>query len=246
MLQSRVRTTFSVLSSVTGWGLAVASVGASFSLIGSGQVKMPVAILGPGLTLVFLLLHVLRPAIVSVWIGALWAILGLSVLVAQAADGSTATVFGLLPERFLVVLLGVLYLVAGFHIARSHLLGRTMRIVLLGLGVWAFSAIPGALFNQLGLWDLLLWRGSPHWLPPAASPFEPTFVGINAFLICALSVAFFDTFCRALDRDIRHGAVFALLFVLIFLSLRFLLDRYEQRHMPSFRTMVREAVKMRP
>jgi hypothetical protein len=139
--------------------------------------------------------------------------------------------------------LGALYLNAGAYSALTPLLRPAMRLVVLVSGLWAAWVVPYAGLHGLTMADLITVKGLP--VPPGltAAHLDPTFVGVNAFLICALATGLVDLFFRLVRRDWGNaGAVLAFV-ILLFFGERSLLNKYDSLQMGNFRTIVKEAFR---
>jgi hypothetical protein len=176
----------------------------------------------------------------AAWAFTQWALLvTLAVLQFKSASPLSAR----LSETALVWALGLLYLNAGLYCAATPLLRPATRLILLVLGLWAISAVPYGVFHGLTLTDLIAVKGLPVPAGLAAAHLDPTFVGVNAFLICALATGLVDLFFRLVRRNWgAAGAVLAFV-ILLFLGERTLLNRYDAQHLANFRTIVREAFR---
>jgi hypothetical protein len=186
---------------------------------------------------------VLAPRAVSVWAAALAAAFTLMAGAARLAEASPTPVLGLAPETLLIALLGMLYLIAAAYVHVCPLLEPRMKLVLMVLAVWALAGVGTGLGRGLTLWDLVMRRGSPF---EGVGPYvDPTFIGVNAFLICVMASALFDLFAQLIARDWRRASALLALVVTLFAGERFLLERFDARSLPSFRTVLREAVSPR-
>lgn len=209
------------------------------SLLG---IDKPLAAAGPGGALMLAALAVIAPERFSPWSGALWSVLGLMATVARLADAGPDPILGLAPETALILLLFVVYMMAAGYVVACPLLERKMKGCLLALGLWGFLGVPIALAHGMTLWDMVLRKANP--LGGIANPYlDPTFVGVNAFLICALAAGFFDLFSRLIQRDFRRGFAVLALVLTLFAGERYMLERYDARGLPSFRTVVRDATR---
>lgn len=207
------------------------------------KVDRPLAGAGPGGALILGALAVVGPARFSPWSAALWSALALMGSVARLAEAGPEPILGLAPETALVALLGLVYALAAGYVVACHLLDLKMKTVLLVLGAWSALAVPLALARGLTLWDLVQRKANPLAGTRANPYLDPTFVGVNAFLICVLAAGLFDLFSRLVHRDWRRGASTLVLVLTLFAGERYLLDRYDARGLPSFRTVVRDAVR---
>lgn len=226
------------------WGLFVFALGAASYLIPAlWKVDRPLVGAGQGGALILGSLAIIGPRRFSSWSAALWAVLALMASVARLADSGPDPIFGMAPETALVMLLGVVYAVAGGYTIACPLLDVRMKSCLLVIGTWGALGVPVALLHSLTLWDLVLRKGNPLAGTSANPYFDPTFVGVNAFLICVLAAGLFDLFSRLIQHDLRRGAAVLVLVLTLFAGERYLLDRYDARGLPSFRTVVRDAIR---
>lgn len=234
-------------ASVGAWVVTLLALGACAPLIPPlWKLDPPLTGAGPGGAVILAVLAGIAPSRFSPWAPSLWALLALMGAVARLADAGPAPILGLPPETALVALLGVVYTVAAGYVAACPLLDPRMKGCLLALGIWGASAVPQGLARGLTLWDLVLRRAHPL-AGTLASPYtDPTFVGVNAFLICALAAGLFDLFSRLVLRDWRRALPVLVLVLVLFAAERYLLDRFDARGLPSFRTVVRDAVRAPP
>lgn len=226
----------------SGWALLFAALALCVPLVKPLSALDPqLAGTGLGGAVALGIAAALAPRAVSVWAAALWAVLTLMCAAARLADASPSPILGLPPETALVALLGVLYLVGAAYVAVCPLLEPRMKVVLELLAAWALAGVGTGLGRGLSLWDLVMRRGSPFATGPYA---DPTFVGVNGFLICAMAAGLFDLFARLIARDWRRAGAVLVLVMTLFAGERYLLERFDARGLPSFRTVLREALRV--
>lgn len=226
------------------WAVFVAAMSAC-ALAAPSLLKLdvPLAAAGPGGALILAGLALIGPSRFSPWSAALWAVLALMATVSRLADAGPDPILGLAPETALILLLFVVYMIGAGYVVACPLLDARMKACLLALALWGFLGVPIALAHGMTLWDMVLRKANPL-AGTLANPYlDPTFVGVNAFLICALAAGFFDLFSRLIQRDFRRGAAVLALVLTLFAGERYMLDRYDARGLPSFRTVVRDATR---
>lgn len=231
------------LSHVAAWlALIVALLSCAGLAPAVWRVQPSLTAAGPGGALILAALAGLAPQRFSPWTAALWSVLALLASAARLAETGPDPILGAAPETTLVMLLGVVYAVAAGYVASCALLDVRMKAVLLVLGAWGAFGVALALAKGLTLWDLVVRRGNPLAATSGSPYLDPTFLGVNAFLICALAAGLFDLFARLVRRDWRGGGAVLVAVLTMFAGERYLLERYDARGLPSFRTVVREAV----
>jgi hypothetical protein len=235
------------LSALAAWILTLAALVAAAPLAPAALAISPLLLAaGPALALVLAVLSIALPGCVSAWSASVWAVMGWLACAVAIVGSGQPIVLGLPAERILVIALGLVYAVAAAYALCCRLLHPPMKAVLVALGAWAIAAVPLAIARQQTLWDMVERRVSPTGLAGAGGPgpyLDPTFVGVNAFLVCVLSSGFFDLFSRLVQRDWRGSGAVLTVVLLLFSGERFLLDRYDARGLPNFRTVVRELVR---